>query len=68
MRASLSRTPPSLIYILANHVARQPPGALAERSGSERIAGYSGGASGPFTTPLEDVQKALTQRREGRSL
>ncbi len=31
---------------LLNRVARQPPGALAERSGSERIAGVGGpGAS-----------------------
>ena len=57
MRASLSRTPPSLIYILANHVARQPPGALAERSGSERIAGCSGGASGPTRPGLKTYRK-----------
>src|SRR6476620_9991932 len=32
---------------VSSRVARQPAGALAERSGSERIAGGSGGASGP---------------------
>ncbi|MGH8624645.1 MAG: hypothetical protein ACREYC_05055 [Gammaproteobacteria bacterium] len=40
-----------------HHVARQPPGALAERSGSERIAGCSGGASGPYRPGLKTYRK-----------
>ncbi len=37
------------VHSRVNRVARQPPGVLAERSGSEHIAGCSssGGASGP---------------------
>jgi hypothetical protein len=49
MRASLSRTQPRP----QPRVARQPPGALAERSGSERVAGASGGASGPCRPGLK---------------
>jgi hypothetical protein len=36
MRASLLRTQARWIYIGGNSVTREPPGALAERSGSER--------------------------------
>jgi hypothetical protein len=57
MRTSLSRAQPLQIFDRAYLVARQPPGALAERSGSERIAGYSGGASGPCRPGLKSYRK-----------
>ena len=45
-------------FMLGYRVARQPPGALAERSGSERIAGCSGGASGPCRPGLKPYRKS----------
>ena len=47
---------------LCHRVARQPPGALAERSGSERIAGCSGGASGPCRPGLKTYRKSSPTR------
>ncbi len=64
MCASLSRTQPlPRHYDVHNwglRVARQPPGALAERSGSERIAGRAAAARPGRQARLEDVQKVLT--------
>lgn len=39
-------------YLHPTLISRQPPGALVERSGSERVAG-SGGMSRPFSVQLD---------------
>ena len=43
-------------------VARQPPGALAERQRERALAGYSGGASGSMSARLEVGEKVITAR------
>ena len=55
MRASLSRTQPRLRPRPGPRVARQPPGALAERE--RALAGVSGGASGPCRPGLKTYRK-----------
>ena len=45
---------------LCPRVTREPPGAPAERSGSERRARVRGGASRAVSARLEDVEKVLT--------
>ena len=62
IRASLARTQPGQIYVWVSCVARQPPGALAERQRDRALAGCSGGASGPCRPGLEDAQKVITNR------
>jgi len=67
IRASLSRTQPGQDPKWANHVARQPPGALAEPE-----AGASAGRSKrrrvrAVSARLETVQKVITDRMPGRA-